>query len=293
MTLDSVREIFRLANSQRLKRTAAFQMEAKTATRNLIIKCDDIGMCPEVNIALTRVVCRKMPLSASLMTVSPHFMQSVRVLREHPEVSLGIHLALNSEWKNYRWKPVSKRALVPTLVDSSGNFYPTRAALFAAEPKLSHISVELRGQIERAFTSGLRFDYLDYHMFSAVSTQPLQELVEALGSEYRLRLSPFRLQSQAIEFYMAHPDKKLEVLLRALNRITEDEDLLLVFHIGQSGRVLESLVDVNAFNHYPVATSREAELNALLSDEFSIAVRKCSIRLINCKNSTIWVCPPG
>ena len=42
---------------------------------------------------------------------------------------MGIHLTLNSEWKNYRWGPASGRDMVPTLVDADGYFFSTSEAL--------------------------------------------------------------------------------------------------------------------------------------------------------------------
>ncbi|MEI9810127.1 MAG: ChbG/HpnK family deacetylase [Bacteroidota bacterium] len=104
----------------------------------------------------------------SVMTPCPWFAEAVDLLKSYPNVSIGIHLVLNAEWKQYRWGPVSGAQAVPTLVDSLGLFFPSRSKLFANNPKLSEIETELRAQIEKALRAGLQLDYLDYHMGAAV-----------------------------------------------------------------------------------------------------------------------------
>src|SRR4029450_4769017 len=81
--------------------------------------------------------------------------------------AVGIHLTLNSEWKNYRWGPVLGRTAVPTLVDADGYFFPSSEALYPNPPDLKQVENELRAQIDRAKKSGLRIDYVDFHMGTA------------------------------------------------------------------------------------------------------------------------------
>jgi hypothetical protein len=44
-------------------------------------------------------------------------------LNRNPQVSVGIHPTLNSEWKNCRCGPVLGRTAVPSLVDADGYFF--------------------------------------------------------------------------------------------------------------------------------------------------------------------------
>ncbi|MBL0273941.1 MAG: ChbG/HpnK family deacetylase [Chitinophagaceae bacterium] len=127
-------------------------------------------MCHSVNRAAKEVLETGMPVSMSVMVPCPWFSEAVELLKKYPNVSIGIHLTLNSEWKQYRWGPVSGSPVVPTLVDSLGNFFPSRSKLFGNNPKLSEIETELRAQIEIAQRAGLKIDYLDYHMGAAVQT---------------------------------------------------------------------------------------------------------------------------
>jgi chitin disaccharide deacetylase len=59
----------------------------------------------------------------------PWYLEAVDILKKYPNVSVGVHLMLNSEWRNYKWGPVLGRTAVPTLVDSDGYFFPSRADL--------------------------------------------------------------------------------------------------------------------------------------------------------------------
>src|SRR5207253_2798395 len=75
----------------------------------ILIRCDDIGMCHSVNIAAKQVLETGNPVSMSVMVPCPWFTEAAAMLKEYKNISIGIHLTLNSEWKQYRWGPVSGR----------------------------------------------------------------------------------------------------------------------------------------------------------------------------------------
>ena len=45
--------------------------------------------------------------SVEVIVPSPWFPEAVEMLKEHPDLDVGIHLALTSEWDNVKWRPVS------------------------------------------------------------------------------------------------------------------------------------------------------------------------------------------
>src|SRR5467141_5001273 len=130
----------------------------------LIIRTDDAGMSHSVNMGLERLIETGLPVSVSVMFPTPWYQETVDILKRHPEVAVGIHLTLNSEWKNYRWGPVLGRTAVPSLVDADGYFFPSSEALHQNHPDLKEVEKELRAQIQRALRSGLTIDYVDCHM---------------------------------------------------------------------------------------------------------------------------------
>src|SRR5881397_1642340 len=121
----------------------------------LIIRSDDAGMSHSVNMALQRLIETGLPVSVSVMFPTPWYQETVEILKRHPQVAVGIHLTLNSEWKNYRWGPVLGRSAVPSLVDAEGYFFASSEALHQNHPDIKEVERELRAQIERALRSGL------------------------------------------------------------------------------------------------------------------------------------------
>src|SRR3972149_1232551 len=157
----------------------------------LLIRCDDIGMSHSVNTAAKELIESGLVFSASIMFPCAWYQEAVDLLKDHPEIVTGIHLTLNSEWKNYRWGPVAGRDRVSSLVDSNGYFFPSRELFFANNPKSEEVEIELRAQIDRAVNSGLQVSYLDYHMGTAVDKPELRKIVEKLAAEYKLGISRY------------------------------------------------------------------------------------------------------
>ena len=234
----------------------------------MLIRCDDAGMCHAVNTALREVLDTGLPVSVSVMFACPWYQEAVETLKGRRDVSVGVHLTLNAEWKNYRWGPVSGAGAVPSLVDSDGYFFPSRAALFAHAPVTGEVERELTAQIERALRSGLRIDYLDYHMGAAVNTPALRKLVERLAHHYRLGISRYFQEEDLGGWYAAAPEAKRDTLLRLAGAVEGGPVRLLVFHIGLVTPEMDALADMNSFGPKEMSRHRQAELRALTSPEF-------------------------
>jgi predicted glycoside hydrolase/deacetylase ChbG (UPF0249 family) len=244
---------------------------AVEAPRQLVVRCDDVGMCHSVNLAVARLIASGIPFSTSVMFACPWYLEVVEILAQHPEISVGVHLTLNSEWEHYKWGPVRGRSIVPSLVDANGHFLSSEEAFAARAPNLQEVEAELRAQIERALASGLRIDYLDAHMQTAYSTRELRALVEKLARDYGLGISTYFGERSASLWDVA-PERKLATLLRFI-RESGPGLTLLVAHLGLDSEEMTALVDTNYLQDpFRVGRHRQAELDALTSPAFREAV---------------------
>lgn len=234
----------------------------------LLIRCDDIGMCHTVNMAFEKVAATGIPVSASVMFACPWYQEAVDLLKRYPHVSVGVHLTLNAEWKNYRWGPVAGARTVPSLVDSCGYFFPSRSKLFDKRPTMLDIEVELRAQIKRAFDSGLKIDYFDYHMGAAVQTPELKSLLERLAAEYKVGISRWFGERDIRGAYAVTPSQKMDTLKAQLGVLPPTLLHLLVFHVGMETEEMNALVDLNTFGLAEMSKHRKAELDILTSTVF-------------------------
>jgi predicted glycoside hydrolase/deacetylase ChbG (UPF0249 family) len=246
----------------------------------LIIRSDDAGMSHSVNMGLKRLIESGLPVSVSVMFPTPWYQETVELLKQHPAVSVGIHLTLNSEWKNYRWGPVLGKTAVPTLVDEEGYFYSTAATLHDKNPNLKEVENELRAQIERALRSGLKIDYVDYHMGTAIRYPEFQEITERLAREHDLGMSTYFGEPSHDPQYSAAPADKADSLVAMINRLGPGFNMV-VTHVGIDDAELGALLDMNADGPLPdMSKNRQGELDALTSQRFRDAIKARNVQLM-------------
>ena len=262
---------------------AGASRRADTAEQvSLIIRSDDAGMSHSVNMGLQRLIESGLPVSVSVMFPTPWYQETVEILKRHPAVSVGIHLTLNSEWKNYRWGPVLGRTAVPTLVDADGYFFPSSEALHRNHPDLKEIEKELRAQIDRALKSGLKIDYVDYHMGTALRYPEFREVTERLAREFRLGMSEYFGEISHDPQYWAAPRDKTDSLVAMIDRLPPPPRFnLVITHVGIDDSELGALLDMNTDGPLPeMSKNRQGELDALTSQRFRDALKARNVQLI-------------
>jgi predicted glycoside hydrolase/deacetylase ChbG (UPF0249 family) len=155
-----------------LSHSAFAQSNAKTWAERLgwpadqrvvIFHADDIGMCYEANQAAQNALSKGLYKSAAAMVPCPWFNEMAAWCVEHPEFDVGLHLTLTSEWKYYRWGPMAGRDQVPGLVDSQGYLFRDVAGV-ARSAKAEEVAAEIRAQLARAKSLGMKPGHIDTHM---------------------------------------------------------------------------------------------------------------------------------
>ena len=244
-----------------------------------LIRLDDMGMCHSVNMAIEQVAETGMPFSTSVMFACPWYEEAVEILKKYPHVSVGIHLTLNAEWAGYRWGPVLGQQAVPSLVDSNGTFFPSRTKLFANQPDTDEIAQELRAQIDRAMATGLKIDYLDYHMGAAVQTLELREVVENLAAEYGLAMSGYFGELYSNITYAADIGTKNDSLMAHVGRMGAGLNMQVV-HVGLDEPEMQAMQDLNEFGLKEMSRHRQDELKAVLNPKLQQIIKDRGIELV-------------
>ncbi|MFO0946601.1 MAG: polysaccharide deacetylase family protein [Planctomycetota bacterium] len=129
----------------------------------LILHADDLGMCYEANQSAKENLPAGHFQSGSAMVPCPWFNEFADWYKNHPDMDVGLHLSLTSEWKFYRWGPVSLKTDVPGLVDRDGYMHrEVLGVVLAAKPE--EVDKEIRAQIDRAIAKGIKPGHIDTHM---------------------------------------------------------------------------------------------------------------------------------
>lgn len=250
--------------------------------KTLLIRCDDMGMSHSVNVAFEEAFMTGIPISASVMFACPWYQEAVEIIKKYDNVAVGVHLTLNSEWRNYKWGPVTGKDAVPSLVDSNGYFLPSRDLFFKNNPATEDVAKELRAQVERAVNSGITIDYLDYHMGTAMDRPEYRDIVESLAKEFNLGISRYFGEYYTNGIYNDPPEEKEDSLFYILNNELKDSVVnLLVCHIGKDYPELQAMRDLNIFGLKEMSLHRQAELNSLTSERIQKFLKSGEFRLIN------------
>jgi predicted glycoside hydrolase/deacetylase ChbG (UPF0249 family) len=190
--------LFALAvNAQQPAKSVQERLGYPADARLLIIHADDLGMNHSVNRATFEALEKHWITSSSILVPCPWFPEVARFAQAHPDADLGIHLALNSEWTDFRWGPVSPNDKVSSLLDRNG-YFPLLETDVAAHAKPKEAEKELRAQIDRARSAGINISHFDTHMAALDTTKDLLKVYEKLGRDYKLPVLLDRAASRKI-----------------------------------------------------------------------------------------------
>lgn len=163
----------------------------------IMLHADDIGMCPEANIAAKKYLLDGDIQSAAAMPPCPNFEEIIEWAKEHPDIDLGLHLALTSEWKTWRWPSVSPIDEVPGLIDGEGKLWRSVEEV-VAHASVEEVAKEIRAQIEKSIALGYRPDHIDTHMGTLYGDPEFAIAYLSIAMEYGIPANAIDLSSPEV-----------------------------------------------------------------------------------------------
>lgn len=185
------------ACSSEKKLTNAEKLGYPAGKKVILLHCDDAGMCNEANIAVQNYFKTGDIQSAAVMVPCPYAEELVEWAKTQDSPDIGIHLTLTSEWKDYRWGPVSDSANVPGLIDPEGKMWydvPDVVTHASAE----EIETEVRAQIDKVLSMGFTPTHIDTHMGTLYGTTEYLKVFLKIANEYNLPANAIDLSDPEI-----------------------------------------------------------------------------------------------
>lgn len=251
----------------------------------LIVRGDDMGFSHSGNEALIKCSKEGIQTSIEIIVPSPWFPEAVRMLQDNPNIDVGIHITLTSEWDNIKYRPVSNS---PSLTDPDGYFYPfifpnknyPGLALKENNPKLEDIERELRAQIELAKKKIPRISHISAHMGCYHMSDEVKLLAKKLAKEYGVDIDPADYNVKSVRY--AGPkttsEEKVASFIRMLDDLKPGETYLFVDHPGLDTPELRAIHHIGYEN---VATDRQGVTNTWTDPRVKEAIKKKGIQLIS------------
>ena len=159
-------------------------------TRAIILNVDDFGMCHAANTAIVDLLTSSRIDSSTVMVPCSWSPEALAFAASRPDLDVGVHLVLTSEWARYRWRPLTGSDT--SLVDAAG-FFPTDVLSVEQNASDEDVAAELSAQLQTALDAGVDVTHLDNHMGSVYGLvtgrdflQPVFELAARHGLPFRL-----------------------------------------------------------------------------------------------------------
>ena len=138
-------------------------LEEMGCQKALIVNADDLGRSPHSNAAILRGFREGILTSTSLMTPALAAREAYDLVRDNPDLDVGVHLVLaRDDAPGNLYGPVSPLEKVASLVDPDGNFF-TDMDYVLREGDKKEVLGELHAQLRAALDNGVDVTHLDCH----------------------------------------------------------------------------------------------------------------------------------
>lgn len=265
-------------------------VQAQEAPR-LIVRGDDMGYSHSGNLALIESSINGIQTSIEVIVPSPWFPEAVKLLNDNPDIDVGIHLAITSEWDNVKWRPVT---WVPSLVDEDGYFFPMSfpnenypgLSIQENNWKIDEIEQELRAQIELAQKKIPGISHISAHMGFTWIDPSIRELTNQLAIEYGINID---LEEMGVE-YVSYKDLEWQESIKASSETKQDAfiGMLKALEPGKTYMFLDhpgyDNTELRAISHLgyeTVAIDRQGVTDVFTSTTVKSVIEELGIKLIS------------
>ncbi|MCQ2237728.1 MAG: ChbG/HpnK family deacetylase [Bacteroidaceae bacterium] len=162
------------------------------SAQRLIVRMDDIGATHSENLAVIHCYQNGIGRSAEVMPVCPWFLEASRMLNDNPGLDVGVHIAFQSEWAGYKWKPLTN---CPSLCDEDG--YLCERLMF---PNPAEVEAEMRAQIKLALKYCKNVTHITDHCMWTFQPD-FHDMAVRVAAEFGLRYQGQTVDDEAIGIY--------------------------------------------------------------------------------------------
>jgi len=278
-------------------KTVAERLGYPADAKLLIIHADDLAIAHSEDAASLEALDKGYVTSASIIVPGPWLAEVADYAKAHPDADLGLHLALTSEWKTFRWGSVESKDKVPSLLDPSGALWPLTEDV-AKKAKPQEVEREYRAQVQHALAVGIRPTHLDTHMGSALATPEIVAAYVKIAHEFHLPIlapripgDPLKLSALLSEkgvmldsVVIAGPnvsaDKWKEFYLDAIRNMKPGLNEIIV-HLGNDDAEMQAVM----VDHPDYGSAwRQRDFDVVSSPEFKKALQDNHIVLFKWKD---------
>ena len=250
----------------------------------LLVRADDLGAAHAINEASIRACKDGIARSVEIIAPGPWFPEAVKLLKENPEIDVGVHLCLTSEWESVKWRPITAAL---SLVDKDGFFFPMvrqrkdfppGTALLDANPKPDEVEKELRAKIDLVRRHLPRVSHLSSHMGAAVSIPEFRAITEKLAREFKLTLENPGAKGIGWSRKFDKPEEEKEAALVEILSKLQPGTWMFIEHCGLDVPEMQGMGHIG----YPnVAKDRAGVTRAFTSDKVKAVIKERGIKLMS------------
>ncbi|MBK7174708.1 MAG: ChbG/HpnK family deacetylase [Bacteroidales bacterium] len=254
----------------------------------LIIRADDMGSSHSANLACIETARKGIVTTIEVMAVTPWFPEAVTLLAENPDIEVGLHLTLTSEWDLVKWGPLTD---CPNLRDKNGYFFPRLKAntyypgqSVAEQPwTLAEIEKEFRAQIELALRNIPQLSHLTGHMGSIGLNKEVAEMTLRLAREYHLSLVDDNPETNYDIIDSGYPGthhsytEKEASFLSLLDGMEAGKTYCFLEHPAYDNAEMQGIHHKGYEN---VASDRQGVTDLFTSEKVSTAIKQKGIQLV-------------